>query len=348
MKKLIAKISLVALVLMTFGMVSPASATPDGINDITLNVYSVPQSASSQEITATIPLDTTNGTYATGDSFTVSTSTGIFGGLQCSGGTADIDDDGTLDTCTTDNYKVVWTMGNTVAQPAATLEVPLAIPANTDIGRYYLEFEMANDAQGAVLFGVATSDTSDVNDNVIHVSTSVSPTVTLNISDSTNTSATTVCDLGILNETSLATCDYNVHVGTNMTGTISPNTIAIRAITDGAMTDGSGHSLTDANGTVCEGGAGGSGECYGMSVHGVGGWDSTEQNSFGTAYQTLPDLNDITPSAATIASREVSGSLDGGLNSGDYLEVTHAAVAGPATVPSSYSQDVIWTAVVFY
>ncbi|MFH1171776.1 MAG: hypothetical protein V1778_04535 [bacterium] len=165
--------------------------------------------------------------------------------------------------------------------------------------------------------------------NLVTVSASVLPNLTLTIDNSdgttcTTTSGVTSCSLGLVTTAAVNTGNYDVNVGTN-----AASGATLKIAEDGDLrnnTDTIDDVVEDTGGTVTAGV-----EEYGIAVVSDAAW--TEQGNF------TDDDTPIPSGPATVATTAAPIAA-----SGDDVTITHRVAVSSATKALTYSHIVTWTA----
>ncbi|MEI7579259.1 MAG: hypothetical protein WCJ58_04440 [bacterium] len=145
-----------------------------------------------------------------------------------------------------------------------------------------------------------------------------------------NTSPQNRCNLGLLALNIVKTCLYDVAFGTN-----NGTGLTVKAVRNGALTDGSAHNITDvADGAVTAGS-----QEYGFRVTDAGtGCGATAQSTYASSDMAVPASATSIVSSNTICNGTASG------QTAARFEITHKAAMDGSTYVGSYTQTVTWTA----
>ncbi|MEI7579260.1 MAG: hypothetical protein WCJ58_04445 [bacterium] len=173
-------------------------------------------------------------------------------------------------------------------------------------------------------------------ENIINVTAQVPPVIDMELYTTTtdtlmpNTAPQNLCNLGVLSINAVKTCVYDIGYATNnITG------LTVKAIRNGALTDGSAHNITDvADGTVTAG----SSE-YGFRVTTIGtGCGATAASTYGSSDMAVPAAATTIFSSNTICNGTTAGQAS------KRTIITHKASMDAATYVGAYTQTVTWTA----
>ncbi len=163
-------------------------------------------------------------------------------------------------------------------------------------------------------------------ENQVQVRAVVPPVLALDLYDAGTTnlmSNPNTCNLGYLYTTSVATCTYDVGVGTN-----SSTGAKVRVSAGGQMTNGT-TNLTQASGAISAGT-----EAYGFYIS-TAGARFTASGSYGSAYQAVPTTETDFATSTQTSDKATTG---------HHFTVTHGAAISTATPFGVYTQTVYYTA----
>lgn len=344
MKRLLTKISIIALLFANGLLVTPAGAT-----GVTVSVS--PSSSSSSPQVATVQWVRSVATTYTAGTTIVITSTPPMTDVTSTSMSIDIDGNGVNDTAyTTSTCNLVGcTMTLTVTVPTASVTTFSVTSTQFTFDGTAQNYSISVFTSAPVDFGAALFYANG--GNQVAVSANVPATLSFAIRDSADTSNVNTCALGTLSTAAVSTCSYRLRIGTNAANGF---TATIQANAD--FNSGGSATMT----TITDNGAFSAGtESYGIQVltaateggrdAGTGAYDQpvTEGTAVGYTFQT--DASPVpTSSAPTILSYSGPFRLGAVPSTTSTSLVTHAAAINSATPAGNYSQTVTYLVTASY
>jgi hypothetical protein len=164
-------------------------------------------------------------------------------------------------------------------------------------------------------------------ENEVNIAANVASIISMDLYNAgTNTlmSNPNTCNLGLLTNNAVATCSYNVGVGTNNTAGATINISA-----GGQLTNGS-YNMTQASGSAISAGT----EAYGFYISAQGN-RFTAQGSYATQHQAVPTSQTLIAQSSQTSDKATTA---------QHITVTHAATSSTSTPTGSYTQVVAYTA----
>lgn len=175
--------------------------------------------------------------------------------------------------------------------------------------------------------------------NVVNVTAEVPNTLSFSIRNSADTANTNLCDLGILDTASVASCDYRLKVATN-----AANGYTISVSTSGSLSAGS-NTFTDA-----AAGTAGSAITAGTPMYGAyitaGSLTSGASATLATAYNVSNPANVAAYNTTSAQLLLTAAGVNAPAASADTTNttlVTHRAAIGSGTAAGIYTQTVTYT-----
>lgn len=283
---------------------------------------------------------TSTSEYASGDVVTITAASANVTLAACTAPTTDADVDSTNDgaaVASGQTYTYTFT-GATTKATTTGMSFCIKVSSAT-AGNYSLAFTDNKNLDANNDFGAALVYIGDSND--VTVTAVVQPVLTFVIRNSTDTTNTNVCDLGVLNPAAVNSCSYLLKVGTNAN---SGYTVSIA--TDGDLRrSGSGDVVdaddidraTDGAGAIVSGT-----EAYGIALTanatsvGATITENSGTNTYNTDDSPLPTLaNGALPLYASSSSNNPTLTTHSAL-------VTHRATVDTATNTGTYQQVVTY------
>lgn len=345
MKRLIARISLLTLLLNSFGTL------PVGASGVTVTLSPSSSSASPQAVTMQWVRSVAS-TYATGTTITISilspsVSTSTFSVSSTSA--IDLDQSGADDT--------TFTSTSTDSQVNITLTVATTTAASTT---FAVPLTFTFDATAAnYSFAVFTSDPTDFGaalfyangGNEVAVTANVPASLSFAIRNAADSADTNACALGTLSTGAVSTCSYRLRIATNAASGFTSTILADQDLATGSATM---TAVTD-NGAFAAGT-----EAYGIQTL-TGATEGGRATSTGLftepAVEAAPvgftfdvDASPVpTSSAQTFISYTASAFNTGAAPSTTSTSlVTHAAAINSGTAAGNYTQTITYTVTATY
>ncbi len=330
-KRNIKRITSVIIILLIFNLFNSKTYATGVAVEITS-----PANAEFAALTATdvtFRYDPSATEFASADTITVTISPSVPNDMaDCSSATTDIDGDTTGDGSfgSFSTGGAVYTLTQATTQATTNYAtLCLKFPASTTTGIYSISISDNNDDD----YGAALVYVGD--DNDVTVTAEVTPILAFAIRNSSDTTDTNACNLGVLDTTSVDTCAYRLKPSTNSS---SGYTVQIdsdgdlRSSGSGDVSDDLDIDLIIENNTVSAGTEG-----YGIAFNGgsATGGNITESGDFNDDDTPIPmtstDLYTSDGPNAPIATDTTNTAL-----------VTHRAAIDSETETGNYSQAVTY------
>lgn len=273
--------------------------------------------------------------FAIADEITIDVPVSFTGVAACAASTTDADQDTTADGAVAVAGNEVTYTFTAATTTAATGGVEICFAATTPAsnGNYSISITDNNDSDvSAALIYVGPTATTEADENEVLVTAVVPVVLELAIYETSTTTTTSECDLGVLNPGAVNTCSYRVAAGTNGTAGFSLQMVADDDLNNAADTA----EIDDvaADDTTVDAGT----EEYGFDFTLGADADLAATGVYGNG------TPDIVPSLTnTIGQTEIlaaTGAVDASVATGElnWNTVTHSASISSATEAGSYDQ----------